>query len=304
VAAGVLLTGLAGWIAVGALTARAPSAASAQTTSGATMQLRRVQHADFVPARESGDPIFVLAIGSDARPGVCMPVERCLADSIHLIGINPRQGAATIVGLPRDSYVPIPGFGREKINNALFHGGPELVVRTVEDLTGITIDYFMLASFSQVVAMVDLIGGIDVDIPYAIGASGDLPGFQAGPAQLDGREILALARNRKGTPKGDFSRSENQGLILLAALRKFQAEFAEDPSALFRWIDVGDSHLRTDLTLDEVFELMLTSLSIEPRKVKNMVLTGSVGYAGSASVVFLGEPARRIFADMRRDGLA
>jgi LCP family protein required for cell wall assembly len=304
VAAGVVLTGLGGWIAVGALMARPPSAASAQTDSGATMELRRVQHADFVPARESGDPIFVLAIGSDARPGVCMPVERCLADSLHVIGINPKQGAATILGFPRDSYVPIPGFGKQKINNALFHGGPELLVRTVEQLTGIRIDYYLLTSFSEVVSMVDLIGGLEVDVPYPMSDSASGASFGAGPQVLNGKETLAFSRNRKDTPQGDFSRSENQGRVLLAALKEFQGQFAQDPSALFHWIDVGNSNLRTDLTLDEVFELMLTSLSIEPRKVKNLVLSGSVGYAGSASVVFLGEPARRIFADMRGDGLA
>jgi polyisoprenyl-teichoic acid--peptidoglycan teichoic acid transferase len=174
----------------------------------------------------------------------------------------------------------------------------------VEQLTGIRIDYYLLTSFSQVVSMVDLIGGLEVDVPYPMSDSASGASFGAGPQVLNGKETLAFSRNRKDTPQGDFSRSENQGRVLLAALKEFQGQFAQDPSALFQWIDVGHSNLRTNLTLDEVFELMLTSLSIEPRKVKNLVLSGSVGYAGSASVVFLGEPARRIFADMRGDGLA
>jgi LCP family protein required for cell wall assembly len=300
----VIVTGLAGWIGVGAFLARPPSASGAQTTLGATMQLRRVQHADFVPARETGDPIFILAIGSDARPGVCMPVERCLADSIHLIGINPKRHAATILGFPRDSYVPIPGFGTSKINNALARGGPQLVVRTVEQLTGIRIDYYLLTSFSEFVGMVDLIGGLEVDIPYAISSSGNLPPFQAGPRKLDGEQALALARNRKGTPNGDFSRSENQGLIILAALAQLREEFAQDPATLFRWIAAGTPRVRSDLGLDEVFELMLTALTITPEKVRNLVLPGGVGYAGTSSVVFLGASADRIFKDMRKDGLA
>jgi polyisoprenyl-teichoic acid--peptidoglycan teichoic acid transferase len=304
VAAGVVLAGLAAWIAVGAFMARAPSSASARTTSGTALQLRRVQHAAFVPARETGDPIFILAIGSDARPGVCMPVERCLADSIHLIGINPKRHAATILGFPRDSYVEIPGFGTAKINNALFHGGPELVVRTVEHLTGIRIDYYLLTSFSEFVGMVDLIGGLEVKIPYSISGSGNLPGFQAGLRKLDGQQALALARNRKGTPNGDFSRSENQGLILLAALAKLRAEFAQDPSTMFRWIAAGSARVTSDLSLDEMFELMLTAQTITTEKVHNLVVPGGAGYAGTASVVFLGSSADRIFTDMRKDGLA
>lgn len=304
VAAGAVLVAVAAWIAIGAITAQPPPAAKAQTADDMAIQLRRVQHADFVPARNGDDPIFILAIGSDARPGMCMPVDRCLADSLHLIGINPKQGAATILGFPRDAHVPIPGIGTERINNALFRGGPELVVRTVEQLTGITIDYYLLASFAQVIDMVDRLGGLDVDVPYPMNDSASGAVFPAGRQTLTGDQVLAFSRNRKDTPNGDFSRSENQGLILLAALERFQADFGEDPSALFRWIAIGSAELQTDLGLDEVFELMLTSASIDPAKVNNLVVRGSVGYAGSASVVFLGEESKAIFADMRKDGLA
>jgi polyisoprenyl-teichoic acid--peptidoglycan teichoic acid transferase len=302
--AGAALAGVAAWIVIGAVTAPPPPAARAQTADDTAIQLRRVQHADFVPARHGHDPVFILAIGSDARPGICMPVDRCLADSLHLIGINPEQGAATIVGFPRDSHVPIPGVGTERINNALFHGGPELVVRTVEQLTGISIDYYLLASFAQVIDMVDRLGGLEVDVPYPMNDSASGAVFPEGRQTLTGEQVLAFSRNRKDTPNGDFSRSENQGLVLLAALERFQEDFGEDPSALFRWIAVGSEDLETDLGLDEVFELMLTSASIDPSNVNNLVLKGSVGYAGSASVVFLGKESEAVFADMRKDGLA
>jgi LCP family protein required for cell wall assembly len=302
-AAWVALGGLVAWLAVGAALANPPVRAQTETPTG-TIQLRRVQHAGFVPAKKADDPIFVLAIGSDARPGVCMPVERCLADSLHLIGINPRKHAATILGFPRDSYVPIPGFGTEKINNALFHGGPELVVETIEELTGITIDYYMLTSFSQVVAMVDLIGGLEVDVPYPMNDSSSGAVLDAGLQELTGKETLAFSRNRKDTPNGDFSRSENQGRVLVGALDQFQAQFSRDPSTLFRWIAVGSTHLQTDLTLEEVFELMLTAATINPDKVTNLVAPGGIGMAGEASIVVLSAGADEIYADMRRDGLA
>jgi LCP family protein required for cell wall assembly len=302
--AGVALAGVASWITLGAVTADPPLRAQTETPVGPpALQLRRVQHADFVASPAKEGPIFILAIGSDARPGVCLPVERCLADSLHLIGINPRNQAATILGFPRDSWVKIPGVGSRKINESLHSGGPELVVRTVESITGITIDYYLLASFAGVVEMVDGIGGLEVDIPYAMNDSASGAVFPSGPRVLTGKEALAFSRNRKDTPKGDFSRSENQGRVILSTLEKLQEEYEEDPTVLFRWIAVGSARLQTDLSLAEVFDLLLTGLTIEPTKVENLVLPGSNGFVGAAAVVFLAPGADSIYADMRKDGV-
>jgi polyisoprenyl-teichoic acid--peptidoglycan teichoic acid transferase len=302
--AGMLLAGLAGWVALGAMAADPPVRAQSETPGGPpAIQLRRVQHADFVPSPERNEPIFILAIGSDARPDVCMPVARCLADSLHLIGINPKNHAATILGFPRDSWVPIPGVGTRKINESLHSGGPELVVRTIESLTGITIDYYLLASFAGVIEMVNGIGGVEVNIPYPMNDPASGAVFPEGPQVLSGREALAFSRNRKDTPEGDFSRSENQGAVILSTLQKLQGEYEEDPTVLFRWIAVGSANLQTDLALAEVFNLLLTGLTIDSSKVTNTVVPGSLGFAGEASVVLLAPEAEEIYADMRKDGL-
>ena len=297
----VVLAGLAAWVTGGALLADRPASAQDQVPA---VEIRRVQHAEFVPPPIGDRPIFILAIGSDARPGVCMPVERCLADSLHLIAINPKERAATILGVPRDAWVQIPGRGMGRINESLFAGGPELVVRTVEDVTGITIDYYMLTSFAGLVEMVEGIGGVEVDVPYAMNDEASGAVFSAGPQVLTGRETLAFSRNRKDTPDGDFSRSENQGLVILSALLKLHEEYERSPAVLFRWIAVGSSHLRTDLSLAEIFDLLVGGLSIDPREVENIVAPARPGFVGSASVVFLTEEADRIFEDLRKDGLA
>jgi LCP family protein required for cell wall assembly len=295
------MAAVVGWIGVSALTV--DPRAGAQTETPPTIQLRRVQHADFVPAPGTDGAIFILAIGSDARPDVCMPVERCLADSIHLIGINPKDHSATILGFPRDSWVPIPGVGTRKINEALHSGGPQLVVRTVESLTGITIDYYLLTSFAGVVEMVNGIGGVEVDVPYDMNDPASGAVFPEGPRVLTGQEALAFSRNRKDTPEGDFSRSENQGTVILSTLQKLHQDFEEDPTVLFEWIAVGSANLQTDLSLLEVFNLLLTGLSIDPANVDNVVVPGSLGFAGEASVVLLSPEADEIYADMRKDGV-
>jgi LCP family protein required for cell wall assembly len=303
VAITLLLGTLGAWVAGGALLTD-PPAVRAQSQTPSTAELGHAGDVEFLPGFEATRPIFVLAIGSDARPGYCEPVERCLADSIHLIGINPRSQAASILGIPRDSYVDIPGRGPAKINEALLQGGPQLVVETVEQLVGVDIDYYFLTSFEGFRHMVNAVGGLEVQVPYSIAASGSLPSISAGPQQLDGDLALALARNRKGAPNGDFSRSENQGLILLAALAKFRQDVRRDPMSLLIWLVSGLTHIQTDLSVSEVFELALACMAIPPAKVVNSVTPGGIGTApNGASIVTLGEEADAIFADIADDGL-
>ena len=288
---------LLAWVVGGALLADPPAEAQ-----NPPIQFGHQQDAKYLP-QPGNDPLYVLAIGSDYRPGQGDSVERSLADSIHLIGVNPKEGAASILGFPRDSYVPIPGSGSQKINNSLFIGGPELVVETVEELVGVEIDYYLLTAFDGFRGMITDIGGIEVEIPYPMSDESSGAVFEAGPATLDGPQALALARNRKDVPNGDFSRSENQGRLIVAALDQLQRDVRRDPIRLFTWIVVGMQHLQTDLSLSEVFDLMLTALTIDPDQVTNRVVPGGIGTAGAASVVTLGSEADAVFADIADDGL-
>jgi LCP family protein required for cell wall assembly len=290
--------GLLAWIAAGAVTSEVPEA-RAQTPA----ETGRTQKASFLPPAEGKDPLVILALGSDARPGVCMPVERCLADSIHLITANQREGGATVLGLPRDSYVDIPGFGQGRINEALVDGGPELVVRTVEELTGIPIDGYLLTSFEGLPRMVKEIGGLEVDVPYPMNDEASGAVFDAGPQVLEGREVLAFSRNRKNTPNGDFSRSENQGLVFLGALQQLREQYRQNPVVLFEWIVAGAQNIQTDLSFPEQFELALASLTVDPERVDNIVVPGGIGVAGSASIVVISDAAEQIYRDLKDDGL-
>jgi polyisoprenyl-teichoic acid--peptidoglycan teichoic acid transferase len=268
-----------------------------------TMEIARTQKASYLAPIRGREPLVVLALGSDARPGVCMPVERCLADSIHLITVNRREGAATILGFPRDSYVDIPGFGQGKINEALFDGGPQLVVQTVEDLTGIPIDYYLLTSFEGLPRMVNDIGGLEVDVPYPMSDESSGAVFDAGPQVMDGREVLAFSRNRKDTPNGDFSRSENQGLVFLGALEQLRTEFRKNATALFSWLISGALNMQMDLSFPELLDLAVSAVTVDPQNVDNLVLPGSLGMAGTASIVVISEEAEGIYRDLEDDGL-
>jgi polyisoprenyl-teichoic acid--peptidoglycan teichoic acid transferase len=286
---------LLAWVIAGAMAA-GPSRGQALPP-----ELGRAMGAAFDPGVPSDEKMFLLAIGSDARPG--RSVTRSLADSLHIIGVNPATGTASILGIPRDSYVSIPGGGAGKINASLFRGGPELTVRTVERLTGIRIDAYLLTAFEGFRRMVTEIGSLDVKVPYPMNDPSSGAHFRAGPARFDGPKALAFSRNRHDAPGGDFGRSLNQGEVLLAALRELQEDASKDPLALYRWVAEGFQHLRSDLSLGDMFDLVLAALSIDPSQVRNRVVSGGGGTVGGQSVVRLGAEAQSMFRDLARDGM-
>ena len=157
-----LLVALVGaWVAGSALGATQP----ARHASAAPLFQLEPAHAEYVPLLDGSKPIYVLVIGSDARPDQAIDSQR--ADSLHILSINPAEHKASIVGIPRDSYVEIPGHGTNKINTSLFYGGPELVVQTVEQLTGLKFDYWAMTGFASFEQMVHDIDGLVVDVPFS-----------------------------------------------------------------------------------------------------------------------------------------
>ena len=280
-----------GWLTVGI-------SASGQTPAPELERLSRDMGAVLRAPLPSSKPLFFLAIGSDARPR--RSVTRSLADSLHIIAVNPKTNVASILGIPRDSYVPIPGGGTQKINSSLFRGGPELVVETVERLSGIRMDGYLLVGFEGFRRAVSEVGGIEIVIPEAMSDAASGARFRPGRTRLDGPEALAFSRNRHDVRGGDFGRSLNQGTLLIAALRELKEDVRKDPISAFTWVLVGARYLRTDISFIEMVDLAFAALDID--KVKNRVVSGSGGFAGSASVVRLGSSAQAMFRDLRRDG--
>jgi LCP family protein required for cell wall assembly len=284
-----LAAGLAG---LGLATIRATPA-----VGGPVFEIGRA-HAEVAPALTGDEPIFILLLGSDARPGT--EIDHGLCDSIHILGINPAEHRASLVGIPRDSYVPLSTGGTNKINAAMPQGGAAAMVATVEDLTGITFDYYVLTSFGGVTEAVNAVGGLDIEVPYPFtGFMGT--GFETGQQTLSGTQALEFSRTRKTLSHGDFDRSMNQGRVMLAALTQFRDEFADDPAALFRWLGIGVRNVETDVPLSELLTLAFTASEVPPKRVTNLVAVGSVGNVGGLSVVNLPDP-HPMFKDIAADG--
>ncbi|NLG54844.1 MAG: LCP family protein, partial [Rhodococcus sp.] len=192
--------------------------------------LNRVDALANYPGRLADTPgTNWLLVGSDSRAGMTPEEEAQLAtggdtgpdrtDTIILIHIPRGGGTTTMVSLPRDSYVSIPGYGQDKINAAFAIGGPQLLVQTVEEATGVRIDHYAEIGFGGFSGMVDAVGGVDMCLDQPINdplAGIDLP---AGCQTLAGPQALGFVRTR-ATAMADIDRMNNQRDFMSALLAK------------------------------------------------------------------------------------
>jgi LCP family protein required for cell wall assembly len=289
-----IVLGLAAWIG-GTMAATVGTAGSAAARP--MFELVRA-HADYTPSLSGNDPIFILLMGSDSRPGYTL--EQGRADSLHILGINPAAHRATLFGIPRDSYVPLSTGGTDKINAAMSAGGPDAEVQTIENVTGITFDYYVLTGFNEVTNAVNSIGGLMVNVPYTV--VGYDQTFDAGLHRMTGSQVLGYSRTRHSLPLGDFDRSMNQGVVMKSALTQFRAEYAKDPTNLYTWLGAGLRNVRTTVPIDELIQLAGLSASIPSSRVTNLVAMGTSGMVGTESVVHLSDANQALWQDLAADG--
>ena len=268
------------------------------TVTPAQMTLVKVHRASGVDL--SPDVIWILAVGSDARPGEDMTHTR--GDALQLIGMNTDTGAAAAIGVPRDSWVAIPGYGSNKINAALYFGGPELLGRAVGDLVGIQPDYVFVTRFQFFINMVRYLGGVTVDNPVAFSDPYLMKdGFRAGRIKLGPYETLAFSRIRHNLLRGDFDRSANQQRVLRGIQAGVRAH-ADEPGFIEGGVLKVMKNLYTDLPPGELFQLAHAMAQVEPSRITTCVVQGGIGNIGGASVVLpYVDQARQLGDEARRD---
>lgn len=258
------------------------------------------------------EPIFILALGTDSgaprynRPGKYASGR---ADSIHIIAINPTLKKATIVGIPRDSYVPIPCGGVSSPNKINAARGTECMIQTVEQLSGnrIRFDYFMVGGFEQLENAVKALGGVPVNVERPLGGVSDdrasrSVGLRGGFQTLSGPRALAYSRNRHDYGRGDFDRTIHQGQVLVGGLTKARQIAARDPGQTLSFLRTLFANLKTSIPLVEAFHLGLLALQIEPKKVTNTLLDGTTGNTSAGSSVILSNP-QRLLSDIATDAI-
>ena len=268
---------------------------SVQPTDAALVKIHTAEGVDA-----GHDMIWILAVGSDARPGQSMTRSR--GDALQLVGLNTKTGAAAAIGIPRDSWVGVPGHGSNRVNSALYFGGPQLLASTVGNLVGVQPDYVFVTRFPFFENMIRDIGGITVSNPRPFSDEHLKPeGFKQGRIHLTGYEAMAFSRIRKSLAGGDFARSANQQRTMRGIYARIRAK-ADRPGFMERGILTVMKHTQTNLPPGELFKLAQIVAQVDPRRISTCVVGGSVGNVGSASVVFpFVSQARRYGNDARRD---
>lgn len=242
----------------------------------------------------------VLLVGTDSRAGTATtgiggnpdavsPIGQ-RADTIMLVHLPADGSSPLLVSIPRDSWVPIPGHGDDKVNAALAFGGPRLLRQTIEQLTGVRIDHYLEVDFFGFKAMTDAVGGVDIDVPADSFDPMHDTRWQAGQQHMDGARALLYVRQRYGLPNGDFDRVIRQHQFLQALFdRARHAGLLTDPLGLNRLLDAATKSVSIDRGLSSRALLSLSRRIVDSGGSSHFMtvpVTGT-GWVGDASVVFL-----------------
>src|SRR5262249_9032530 len=145
-----------------------------------------------------------------------------------------------VISLPRDSWVRIPGFGMGKINAAIGLGGPALMVRTVEQATGLTINDYVEVNFLAFVKIINALGGVDVCLPLAVNDPYSGLRMAAGWHHVDGVRALQFARDRRSFAKSDLTRiADQQQLVASVITEATSSRLLTDPLRMSRFLSAA-----------------------------------------------------------------
>ena len=238
-------------------------------------------------------PRFLLVIGSDARPDE--PLKGSRGDTLQVVGIDGKGGGG-VMGIPRDTWAPLPGGGSGKINAAYAYGGGAGQVATVRAVTGLPVEGYVVTGFKGFKAIVDQSGGLPMQVAKKIVFLHKLT-IEAGKQSLSGKEALAYARERKSLANGDFGRSAHQGEMLLAAA---VAARLSGVGVIPKEMSVVSRNASTDLSAADALTFVASFYRLDPRKVGHEVAVGSIGTSSDGqSIVKVNSSARSVFARFR-----
>jgi LCP family protein required for cell wall assembly len=230
-------------------------------------------------------------MGIDYRAGATCEAQGTAfrTDSMMLATIDPVGMTASLLSIPRDLWVTIPGYDEnDTINTANFRGdayaypggGPALAVKTVEYNFGVKVDFYVRMDFAAFEKIIDAVGGVDInnqeainDPEYPDGACGFEPFYlSVGPHHLNGHDALRYARTRHNS--SDITRGERQQEVALATLRHIQDPaqwpvFLAQAPGLYQALN---ANVRTNLTLDQIIALALLVKDLPPKQIRHQVI--------------------------------
>lgn len=194
------------------------------------------------------------------------------SDSLIVLHLAGDGETAYLVSFPRDLWVPIPDHGTAKINAAYAYGGPQLTVKTVEQLTGTKIDHTAEIDFAGFIGLTDTLGGVTVNNKVA--SSWREYNFPKGEITLkDGKEALVYVRQRKELPNGDLDRAERQRAVIQALIAKAASpETLTNPGKFSSTVNDMSRYITVDqtLTTEQIRSIALDSGIRSPSQIKSL----------------------------------
>jgi LCP family protein required for cell wall assembly len=263
----------------------------------------------------SSGPLNILVAGLDERAGLTRLQQERLhvgqntgetnTDTLMVVHVPADHRYVRVVSLPRDSWVSIPGHGMSKINAALGLGGPQLMVQTVEQATGLTINDYVEVNFLGFVKVIDALGGVNICLPYAVDDPDSGLDISAGRHHVDGITALEFARDRHSFPTSDLARIQDQQQLISSALTEaISSGVLANPVRLEDFLSASSAAIR----VDDGFNVV--SLADELRGLSSSDVTfttvplSSTAYqtpTGEEAVLWNSSAAATLFNDLKTD---
>jgi LCP family protein required for cell wall assembly len=204
----------------------------------------------LAPVHNYTEPFYMLLIGSDAREGSEEEGQR--SDTNILVRVDPTNCVVTMLSIPRDTKITIDGYGTNKFNAAYQYGGAASTIKEANQLCGVEISHYAEINFESMIKLVDVIGGVEVDVPELVDDPDAGPVVvQPGLQTLNGEAALTFARSR-AYADGDFTRTSNQRLLIEALVTKVLSMPLTDLPGV---IQEAAKCVTTDLSVNQIIDL-------------------------------------------------
>ncbi len=241
-------------------------------------------------------PFTVLVMGIDSTAQTLKKNASGNGDALMLLTFNPKTLNATILSIPRDTYVPIACFANQK-ENKITHAawnGASCMIKTIENFTGVDIDYYVKVNFQGVVKLVDAMDGIEVDVPLDFCESNSkratskdkLICLKEGKQTLNGEQALALARHRKTLLTGDLQRGVNQQLVIQGMLNKVKS--IKSAGQMLKILDMVSQNIDTNFTTNQILSFydIAKNLVLTSSESSNLINIRQLYLSGSSQMIY------------------
>jgi len=220
----------------------------------------------LAPIESPEEPVTVLLLGRDSRD---TESERGRADTIMLLYLNPENASGSLLSIPRDTLVDIPGHGQDKINAAYAYGGEELMIKTVQDFIEAEINHYVTIDFQGFVDLIDALGGVDITIDRPLVDEKSGANLSPGEHHLTGEQALAYTRSRS-TELGDIGRIQRQqNLFRQLVEQKLNMQYV---SSVPHYFNILIDNTRTDLDVLTILRYSKAALSFTTESFETSII--------------------------------